>query len=61
MKKMGMISFSLTGAVLSEKLEAYWKKQGWQVENVSKSVYLPSSFQGSQESGPEDSFRTVRR
>ncbi len=47
MKKMGMISFSLTGAVLSEKLEAYWKKQGWQVENVSKSVYLPSSFQGS--------------
>ncbi|HIV35197.1 MAG TPA: cobalt-precorrin 5A hydrolase [Candidatus Blautia intestinigallinarum] len=47
MKKMGIISFSLTGAVLSEKLEVFWKNQGWQVENVSKSVYLPTSVQGS--------------
>ena len=47
MRKLGMISFSLTGAVLSEKLEIFWKKQGWQVENVSKSAYLPDSWPGS--------------
>lgn len=52
-----MISFSLTGAVLSEKLEAFWKKQGWQVENVSKSVYLPISLKGSLREWTEEKFQ----
>lgn len=44
MKKMAIVSFSLTGAALAGKLEEYYKEKGWQVESVTKSVYFPESL-----------------
>lgn len=45
MRTLAVISFSLTGCVLAERISEHFKNCGWQVKTAVKSVYLPDSLE----------------
>ena len=45
MRTLAVISFSLTGCVLAERIREHFKSCGWQVKTAVKSVYLPDSLE----------------
>ncbi|MFQ9717275.1 MAG: cobalt-precorrin 5A hydrolase [Blautia sp.] len=47
MGKLAIISFSLTGVTVAQRVQACWEEKGWETENVWKSAYLPQSLEDS--------------
>lgn len=45
MRTLAVISFSLTGCALAERISEHFKSCGWQVKTAVKSVYLPDSLE----------------